>query len=292
MIINACAGIVVYNPDISRLIKSISALLLQIEHVVLVNNNSTNMEDLTTALRKENLLSRINFINNYENRGIAYALNQIIAYSAKMNFDWVLTLDQDSIVDKEIFRHYHSVLNEFHDPIGSIGILAPKHTQRINLETLNYSAYETNFAITSGSLTNIKAAIEVGGFDNKLFIDAVDWEFCIRLRNIGKKILAVNNTYIEHQLGKSITINMLGASITKPSHLPIRYFYLNRNVVILTRRYIISNFKDCLWMLQRTTNKNLGLLLIEKQKFSRIKSILQGIVSGLLIKTSRESLKL
>ena len=63
-------GIILYNPDLSRLRENISAILPQVDKVVLVENGSS---DITYLKELED--EKIELIVNEENMGIAYALN-------------------------------------------------------------------------------------------------------------------------------------------------------------------------------------------------------------------------
>lgn len=54
-----------------------------------------------------------------------------------------------------------------------------------------------DFCITSASCTNLAVWKEVGGFDERLFIDLVDNEFCKRLIVSGYKILRLNNLVLD-----------------------------------------------------------------------------------------------
>ena len=52
--------------------------------------------------------------------------------------------------------------------------------------------------MTSGSFLNLKVYKEAGPFVDKLFIDYVDFEYCLRLKKKGFKIYKLNNTYMQH----------------------------------------------------------------------------------------------
>src|SRR5699024_6976157 len=55
--------------------------------------------------------------------------------------------------------------------------------------------------ITSASCTSIKAWEKIGGFDDWLFIDLVDNEFCKRLVASGYKILRLNHLVLDQEFG-------------------------------------------------------------------------------------------
>ena len=54
--------------------------------------------------------------------------------------------------------------------------------------------------MTSGNLLNIAAHKKVGGFDEKYFIDCVDWEYCLKLNTMNYQVLTLNDIELNHSL--------------------------------------------------------------------------------------------
>ena len=93
---------------------------------------------------------------------------------------------------------------------GEVGILCPfiLNNNKISFDEYKlatFSPYEYVYdwpmCITSGSLTNISAALNVGGFNESLFIDYVDTEFNMKLNQKGYSIIRVNSAYMFQQMG-------------------------------------------------------------------------------------------
>ena len=83
-----CAGYVTYNPDIDLLKRSITAIIEQVNYIVIIDNGSVNrivIEEL------RHLSSNIHIIFNESNNGVAVALNQIGRYAEQMGCQWFLT---------------------------------------------------------------------------------------------------------------------------------------------------------------------------------------------------------
>ncbi len=87
--------------------------------------------------------------------------------------------------------------------------------------------------ITSANIINLLAWETVGKFDDRLFIDEVDNDFCVRLRLNNYKILHFNECYVDHELGKRWFL--LFPKINYESDF--RLFYIFRNLMIENRRY-------------------------------------------------------
>ena len=173
------AGIVLFNPDINRLKENISAVIVQCSHVYLVDNGSKNIDTVFELLKRFNQ-SRITVISNTENLGIAKALNQLTVAAQEDGFRWILTLDQDSVSPPNIVEEFVKYANN-----QNVGMLCPVIYDRnkgVVVEAKD-GYKEIDECITSGSLLNISAWENIGGFDETMFIDGVDFDICYRLNN-------------------------------------------------------------------------------------------------------------
>jgi rhamnosyltransferase len=103
------AGIVLYNPNMNRLIENIISIKNQVDCIVCVDNNSNNYKEIKDKFGND---INIILISNFENKGIGYALNQIVRWGIKHDYQWVLTLDQDSICPPDIIEKYTEYINE------------------------------------------------------------------------------------------------------------------------------------------------------------------------------------
>jgi GT2 family glycosyltransferase len=56
--------------------------------------------------------------------------------------------------------------------------------------------------ITSGNLLKVSAFERIGGFREDLFIDSVDFDFCLRLKKSGYRIMRCNQAILYHSLGE------------------------------------------------------------------------------------------
>ena len=163
------AGIVLYNPEIKRLRLNIEAVAGQVSEILLVNNGSDNTEQIMTLIKGK---KNITLIDNKKNIGIAAALNEIGEYALKKNIDMFLTLDQDSVICKDMVSELSELLDN-----KKVGISCPFIDRNHDFVTEN-KVYEVETAITSGSLIKTSVWELVGGFWEYLFIDEVDHEFC------------------------------------------------------------------------------------------------------------------
>jgi len=193
------AGIVLYNPEIDRLEKNINSVINQVDKIYLIDNNSKNIEDVKVLLKKISS-SKIDLTLFETNKGLALALNTILGMAKKDKYKWVLTLDQDSISPMKMLESFTKYVNE-----PNVGIICPvvyDSRKKNKSKPIAKDGYEfVNFSITSGSLTNVDVWEKVGKFDEYLFIDLIDNEFCYKLSLNGFKIIRDNSIVLDHEFG-------------------------------------------------------------------------------------------
>lgn len=230
-----CAGIVLYNPDIERLKLNIESIYIQVSSLFLIDNASNNIELVRNLISE---YKNVELICNSDNKGIAVALNQMCQKAYDDGYQWILTLDQDSICQMDMIKKmYPYVFNE------NVGIICPcinyeggKKTKTKKDRNIEY----VYACMTSASLTNIKAWKEVGGFREDYFIDYVDNEFCMKLTLNKYKILRVNTCILNHQLGDFTVKKLFNIiSISYSQHSPWRFYYMARN-----NKAFINEYKE------------------------------------------------
>lgn len=262
------SSIVTYNPDLSRLKENIEAILPQVNEIVVVDNGSKNLQKIKGLLGS---YDNIHIITNAVNLGIATALNQAAQYAYEQSYSWLLTLDQDSITPSNLIKTYDKYVGD-----DNVGMISCKIIDR-NFGQLDYdkkdvaSIEEIEMCITSASLLNVKAWKSVGGFKEKLFIDAVDYDLCLTLREHGYKILRTNDVSLLHEVGHSQVKHVLGKDRQIFHHNPIRYYYMVRNGIYLGKAHHFL-FRA----IGRVTKMAFFTLLYDDSKWAKAKMMLLG----------------
>jgi rhamnosyltransferase len=274
---NKIAGVVVlYNPD-KECIKNINSYLDQVNFLYLVDNSEIQNAELCNKLI---LSSKVKYIANGMNLGIAQALNQAAVLAQQDKFSFLLMMDQDSSADSELIKYYVKYLSS--NDISKLGMLAPVPIYSPEITNADYPIFkEVEVAITSGCLVNLKVYDKAGPFDEKLFIDYVDFEYCLRLRKMGFSIIQIGKANIYHQLGNLEKRKFIFKKIYVTDHSPIRYYYRTRNRLYVAKKYFKTFpafiLKDFVVFL----NELLKILLYETHKLFKIKSIVQGVMDFL-----------
>ena len=281
---NVSAGIVLFNPDIKRLKENIDAVIVQCTHLYLVDNGSGNINEVFELLKGYNQ-SKTSVICNAENQGIAKALNQLTSAAQKGGFKWILTLDQDSVVPCNIVEEFKKYINN-----SDTGMLCPVICDRNKGEEIKVKeeCTEVDECITSGSLLNIKAWDEIGGFDERMFIDGVDFDICYRLKQRGYKIYCIHNVVLLHELGHIEYHRFLFWKVLVKNHSSFRKYYIARNII-----YVAKKRKSGLLVIKGILQeiKLLGIVLLyETDKKSKSISIIKGIRDGMMLNIKRKEL--
>lgn len=262
------AGIVTFNPAIPRLKENIKSIAKQVKQIIIVDNGSTNIKEVRDICQENKCM----LIELSDNKGIAFALNRICEYLYSLGFKWGITLDQDSVSPDDLVEKLFRFTTE------EVGAIGPQIIYRGNERFVNGNKSDgvtsVEWIITSATLTNLNAWKVIGGFDNYLFIDGVDKDFCFRLKQNGFKVLQCNDVALIHELGNLKCRRILGKTIYVTNHSPKRKYYMARNAVYLDGKYHTSKSK------LYVTKLFLKTLVYEDNKVMKIKSICKGVNDG------------
>ena len=266
-----CAGIVTYNPDLNRLKENINSISKQVKLLIIFDNGSKNIEELQKLCC---LYKNIALILSPKNKGIAYALNRIVERAYSENYLWLLTLDQDSVCFENIITDYEKCICTINNASIICSLIKDRNFKYYD-EIINTQYTNVKFTITSGACINIKDCFKIGGFDEQLFIDWVDSDYCFRIDKLGKKIVRINKEKILHEVGiDTRNYNFLWKKITIFNHNAFRVYYICRNGIYLARK----NKNTTILRAKITAiNRLIIILLFEKNKLKKIKAGIKGV---------------
>ncbi|WP_419885076.1 glycosyltransferase family 2 protein [Paenibacillus sp. B-A-8] len=272
------AVVVTYFPN-ERFLNLINNLILDfnIEKIIIVDNTDANNWILYEDIIKN---EKVILIENKENLGIARALNQGIECLASMNFDWVLTMDQDSNIGPELLEKYKEFVNK--NNTDKIGMLGTNYID-INLNEIKipgeWNEKEVNEVISSGSFLNMKIFSELKGFKEHYFIDQVDNEYCFRLIKNNYKIFMINGIDLEHSMGDITRITIGPVKFHLYNQKPIRTFYRTRNMI-----YMMKEYKELTLIYSKIMSLLIDFIKIafEKESLHKYLYFIKGVKTGIL----------
>lgn len=253
--------IVTYNPNLKDLEKNIIAIKDQLNKLVVFDNNSIDQNFLIDLCAKLG----IEIIPNQDNIGLGAAYN-LVFKKYFSDFDYFITFDQDTFLEQDVI----SRLLPLFAVSEKTGIVGPSFTKP-NFKTHNDYSFVDSL-IQSCSIFSKKVLETVGYFNEKLFIDSVDFEYCLRVQLEGNKIIRSNSVFIAHDLG--VTKRRYGFLYIE--HSALRNYYMARNHKYLTIKYLKKfpyfilkkNFFFFLHFLK---------LIFLDQDFNKLKSLSKGL---------------
>ncbi len=279
-----CAVIISYEPN-EAILRLYDSICKQVDEVIIVDNASSCK---TSKDILESMAEKVKVIYNDKNYGVAKALNIGANYAIANNYKWLLTLDQDS----EFIQGTYDLLLNAYDALADKAktvLIAPSYIEKIDIETNEAFSLppvekikwkDQTLIITSGSLIKTEVFASAGFFEEKLFIDKVDLDFCFKLRKNGFKCKTAENINFMHEIGKPVY--KLFFKIANLSAQ--RRYYSSKNAVYMLKTYFgYAPFSMTFLLLKSSILlAPLKILFFEKQKYVKIKNIYKGLIDGLL----------
>jgi rhamnosyltransferase len=293
-----CAVVVTFNPAVD-FPDNLSSLSTQVNKVFVVDNsNDIESQSAITKLQS----GHISVITNRKNLGIAAALNIGCRKARDEGFQWVLTMDQDSMPGPEMVKTLSLKLS-CHPDQSNIATIGPDIIEEGDDEKVNkwlkrsrffpifYSRVtcdladnelleDVTFTITSGALLNLELWETLGCFKEELFIDYVDIEYCLRSIQHGYKNLVCCSAKLFHHIGKRKKFEVLGHNLSPTHHPPSRIYYMYRNKIFMYRNYALSFPHWLMFDVFATFYQLVRIVVAEEQKVQKIRHAFLGMIDG------------
>jgi rhamnosyltransferase len=263
---NIAIGIVVFEPKAT-----------QYEHIQFLQKTELPIYVVDNSKQKT-LPQNINinfYFHNANEGGLAKALNILNDYANQQGKDWLLTLDQDSkfnsIEDLEKLFSFSINVPE------NIGAVAPR------IMIIPNTFQEPIFAlITSGMLLRMKTWRECGKYREDFFIDSLDTEYCLRMRQLGWNFLVCEEVILEHSLGNTqeYKLPFRKKIYREGHHSALRRYYIARNLYVTRNQYryqIPEYYQEYKSFLMWQAKKALAF---DTNKLSKLIMMFAGFVDG------------
>lgn len=265
---NKAAIIVLYkqNNDILKIV--VEQLKKHKIELIIVDNNESD------DVRK--IIELPIYHPNFNNKGLGEALNQGVSIAENLNFEYVLLLDQDSLMSDDYLEYYTREIANKSKQDRKVIFGANFSDRKINREQVVNN--KKNYLITSGSIFSINSYKEIGPFKSELFIDYIDIEWCARAVNIfGYDLRLISEISINHSIGDNVR-KLFNKYIFL--HQPERDYYIIRNFYYVFRlNYIDKKYK--LLELVKTLMRTILYIAYSNNKIKHAKYIVKGHVDGL-----------
>lgn len=292
------AVVVTYNPP-AEFADHLDAWMSQVDQLVVVDNGSAPAWRDDVRRLTQTRLAGVEFIWNETNLGIAASLNRGFARLMDQGHELAFVFDQDSRPSPGMVAEMLQVYDR-HPDRSRVAIVAPNIDIPSSNNSLSFlqpygpflfrrvrctdqrTLEGISVVITSGALYNLRAYSQIGPFREDLFIDYVDTEYCLRARQHGYNLVVACHARLQHRFGNQRE-RRFGPITMHPSfHSPLRWYYISRNRVPVTRTYALR-FPH--WFLYEFVLNMYGLVrlvLFEDRKADKFLAMLLGAWDGLL----------
>lgn len=126
---NLAGAVTLYHCDIKRFKENISTYLDEVDVLYVLDNNEKVNPEISMALSE---YQNIKYIGFGDNIGISAALNCALKKSRKDGYEFLLTMDQDSMFLPGMLSKYKSLLSKYEN----------MHPKEVAIYSINY---DTNF---------------------------------------------------------------------------------------------------------------------------------------------------
>ena len=226
--------------------------------ITAIKNQSFNVEKIFIV---DNSTVPTVILSNYEdviidshpeNLGVSGGLGLALKWTFLHKYDFLWAFDQDSIPASNCLE----VLLKVYDQVSlnvNIGIIAPTPTDPRTNKVVegaifdryrfigcehkqNAEFYECDSPITSGSLISIAAAKTISPPRTDLFIDGIDLDYGLRLKQNGFHNLIVTKAILNHKFGNPIKVKFFQKERFLQKYSALRHYYICRNHTYLESR--------------------------------------------------------
>ena len=275
------AGVVVLYQPKDDVWDNIQSYLEEID-LLYVMDNSFEVNSVVVEKIKQN--EKCRYISMNGNIGLAGALNEGCRLAKKDGYDYILTMDQDSVFEKNAVT---AMINKIEQSEKHYAIIAPNVTSIYPDENGEMKTSYTllskgeekqeNWVMTSGSLMNLSDYEEVGGFDESFFIAHIDVDLGIRMYQKGMKILMLGDAMIYQRFGNSKPKKLLWKTVHPWYEDSSRTYYLFRNQTYMLKKYG-KEYKDVIHV--SLFNHIVKILIFEDKKLEKVKKAIEGYRDG------------
>lgn len=218
-------------------LKSVSSLKSKSYNLNIVVVDNASSDDSVKKLKKQKI--DFHLIQNSENLGFAAGNNEGIKYALKNGADWIMVLNNDTVVDKNLIKEFLKHTG------GKVGILTPKiyfaegfefHKDKYKKSELGKviwsaggemdwqnvfgvnrgvdevdkgqfdKAQNVNFASGTCMFMNAKMLKKIGPYDPKFFMYFEDVDLSQRALKEGWKIVYVPKALVWHKVSQSSAV--------------------------------------------------------------------------------------
>ncbi|WP_158682884.1 MULTISPECIES: glycosyltransferase family 2 protein [Pseudomonas] len=287
------AVVVGYMPEIDVLDRLLISLGSQVDVLIFLDNGASSNVLMAAPVERQSLV----YVDMEGNKGLGAALNKGFELAVNAGVDYVVTFDQDSHAEPQLIAKLGTAMAQAKLKDPRCIAVSPAFFDRRDGKKVNFPFYQSvngvikpvfhsddenglvnvDILITSGMYISTQAWIEGHRYDEGLFVDFTDSEWCFRVRDQGYALYGCLNVEMGHALSDAPPVKLFGLSFLRYS--PVRrYFFFRATVAVCRMNHMPTCWKKRL--LLALVLRFFANLLIDKNKIQSLKMMLRGALHG------------
>ena len=263
--------IVTYYPKKDLLLRNLQAYIDEVDKV-LIWENTPEIERYKYRFINDDKVEYHGDGVNSISHGLNYAWN----YARENGYDYLLTMDQDSVLEDG--RRYLRTSMDFLGMKHKIGLIGPLINSYV-IYNLIIPLGDNEHLITSAMLVPVCLLNQLGGYCEDFVIDGVDIDICIRARLNGYDIYKNTNGVLHQIFGKPYERTLFGKKYIGSNYDQRRLYSIFFSHMLLYRRYKCAIASHMLMVYFKHFIPR--IIFWEGNKMSKILAIFNGIKDGL-----------
>ncbi len=260
--------VALYHPDPKELYE-ISRYIDDTDQMFLMDDSETSNQHLISECLGD-FAGKCSYIWNERNIGLCASVNRGITYALENGADWILLMDQDSAFQTNILSAFRNHI-KIHET-EAICALAPQYNYDRHKRQPYRGTKLLKWANMSGTLLNAGLLKSIGKFDERLFIDGLDVEWCTRARSKGYQIIEVGEAILYHHPAFTKEFSVKNKVLFRYGwDKPSRYYYQFRSYWYIIKKY--HDVESIKWFLVKLCK----VLLLFEHKREYIRMFIKGV---------------
>ena len=262
--------------------------------IILVDNEHESLKLKKIQKRKE-----IEIIKNQNNEGFSKGNNIGIRYALENNFDYILLLNNDAVVERNLIQNLinFSIENNIYvvQPIitdisgkkiwnsggkinNFLGIFTTKYKGKDFNKKFNYRT-ELDWFTGCCCLFKSEIFIKTGLFDENFFAYYEDVDYSLRLKDNGYKIGFYDKSRVFHHSSMSLKLNESSEGNLSPKI----HYLTTRNHIYLIRKHSIKFNLFGVFINQFLKIFSYSIYFILRFRFTKLKMLYKGLIHAFKI---------
>jgi len=141
--------------------------------------------------------------------------------------------------------------------------------------------HRVTFIINSMSVWRRQALSAIGVFDERLGVDHVDTDYCLRAALAGLSVYVDADIEFAHSIGERRRYKAMGVAMQAGGHSAARRRSIGRSTALLGWQYGLRFPAFAALCASRLLYETLGIVIAEDRKWAKVTGLWRGVVDAL-----------